>query len=133
LYIILKFNSPIPIDILKNCNITVRSYKFDNQIEISKISTIKEVRTKISQSLRIKENEFIMKKFSHMGQELKNNLDTIDKLTNSVLSIYIEYGNPLQDSKYFLNKIKSNLIPTSVNMIYCDSAYFLTKSQNYLH
>ena len=35
-----------------------------------------------------------------MGQELKNNLDTIDKLTNSVLSIYIEYGNPLQDSKY---------------------------------
>lgn len=99
--ILLKFNSPIPKDQLKNANITVRSYKFDNQIEILKNSTIKELRMKISDSLGLKENEFIMKKFSHMGQELKNINESIDKLTNSVLSIYIEYGIPLQDSIFF--------------------------------
>ena len=53
-----------------------------------------------------------MKKFSHMGQELTNTNDTIDKLSNNVLSIYIEYGIPLNESLFifkFLDEIKLNI------------------------
>lgn len=98
MYVQVKFNTPISREILKNGNITVRSYKFDNQIDISKFSKIKELRSKIAENLCLKENEFIMKKFSHMGQELKNNCETVDKLTSSVLSVYIEFGKPMQES-----------------------------------
>ena len=111
----MKFNTPLPKEILKLGNITVRSYKFDNQVDISKTSTIKELRTKISQSLGLKEDEFVMKKFSHMGQELKIPSETLDKLTNSILSIYIEYGNPLSDG---INK--SNPDQIKIIAFYCE-------------
>ncbi len=101
-FIQVKFNTPLSSEVLRNNNITIRSYKFDNQIDISKRANIKELRIKIAESLCLDQNSFVMKKFSHMGQELKNNIETLDKLTNSILTVYVEYGNPMQDSKFNL-------------------------------
>ena len=100
---------------MKAGGITIRSYKFDYQIDIHKKASIKDLRVKIAENLNIEENTFIMKKFSHMGQELKNNSETLDKLTNSILSVYIEYGNPMLDSIYF-----NNLDQIKINTFLCE-------------
>lgn len=101
----IKFNNPVTPDNIKNAN--TRSTRYQNQIEILKSSTVKELREKIAQYLNIEPNEFIMKKFSHMGLELKNPKEQLDKLTNSVLTIYLEYGNPLSNGILILTKSKS--------------------------
>ncbi len=63
-----------------------------------------------------------------MGQELKNNFETLDKLTNSILTVYVEFGNPMQDSKFHTNiqiKLKSTLIYVSLTLPV--STFFLSK------
>ena len=53
----------------------------------------------IAKYLVISENDFIMKRFSHNGQELKNLNEKLDIFNSNNLSVYVEYGKPLDESK----------------------------------
>jgi hypothetical protein len=59
---------------------------------------LKDVKKQIAEYLAVDEKTFIMKRFSHNGQELKNLSDKLDSIcvTGSV-SIYVEYGTPLAE------------------------------------
>lgn len=88
--------------------ITMCSYKFDNQIEIKKYKTLGELKKRIAEMLNINENEFIIKKNSHNGVELKNLTENIDKHTSNVLTIYTEFGNPQKSSEIKINLYKTD-------------------------
>jgi hypothetical protein len=78
-------------------------YKFDNQIEIKKNKTLGDLKKRISEVLNLSQEEFIMKKKSHNGIELKNLSEIVDKHSNTSLDIYIEYGNPQKDTEIKIN------------------------------
>lgn len=98
----IKFNVPIKQD--KKVKITVGSYSFNEKIEIKPNKTLKDLKKEISDYLRIDEDNFIIKKNSHNGIELKNLSESIDKVCTGNLKIYIEYGSPQKE-----NEIKINL------------------------
>ena len=111
--IVVKFNMPVNFtnnteDCSKSISkkvpkITLSSYKFDNLIEIKKFKTLKELKSRIADVLKIPEDIFIIKRNTHNGVELKTLNDTIDKYTTNSINIYVEYGNPQKDSEIKIN------------------------------
>jgi hypothetical protein len=110
--VLVKFNIPLKKENLNNSKepstsikkrITLNSYRFDNQLEIKKSRSLLDLKKKISEVLQISEKEFIMKKNSHNGPELKSLNDTIDKYATNLLTVYIELGSPQKDSEIKIN------------------------------
>jgi len=97
----IKFNIPLKQD--KKVKITVGSYSLNEKIEIKPNKSLKELKKAISDYLRIEEDNFIMKKNSHNGIELKNLSETIDKICTGNLKIYIEYGSPQKENEIKIN------------------------------
>lgn len=88
------FNLPLELSLIKN-KITMNSYKFDNEIEIKKNQTIRELKTRIGDILKLPNKEFIMRKFTHNGQEIKSSNDSVEKLGTNSINIFIELGMSL--------------------------------------
>jgi hypothetical protein len=104
--VIINFNFPIKNEnnlLKKPTKIRVGTYKFDNSIEIKKNKNLSELKKRISEVLNISKDQFIMKKNSHNGVELKNLNELIDKHTTSNMNIYIEYGIPQKDTELKIN------------------------------
>ena len=87
----------------KNIKPKVGAYEFDNEIEIKKTKTLRSLKKRISEIINYDCNEFIMKKNSHNGSELKNLNETIDKYTSLQLKIFLEVGQPMKESEIKLN------------------------------
>lgn len=94
------FNTPIrnnnnnDDDNLTETHITAETINFENCIEIQGQITFRELKEKISNVINIDKEEFIMRKYSYQGYEIKNLDEIIDTTTKSFLNIYIELGNP---------------------------------------
>ena len=112
----------MPVDTTKIKRITVKSYSFDNSIEIHPKKTIMELKEMISQIINVPTDNFIMKKNSHNGIEIKKYNETIDKYTSKCLTVYIQYGTPVKvtDMKiviqqYLPEKEQFSLYPYKIN------------------
>ena len=88
------FNTPL--DPSKHKRISVKSYSFNHSIEINPRKTISELRERLSEVINIPIDNFIMKKNSHNGIEIKKYNDTIDKYTSKSLTLYLQIGKPIQ-------------------------------------
>lgn len=95
------YNNPLEIGI----NPKIGLYSYENLIEINKKQTILELKRIISVKLGLSENEFLLKKNSHNGMEIKNLNDKIEKYTSSQMKIFIEKG-----VFYCENNIKINVL-----------------------
>jgi hypothetical protein len=93
------FNLPMETSAIKN-KITMNSYKFDHEIEIKKNHTIRELKTRIGEILKLSNKEFIMRKFTHNGQEIKASNDIVEKLGTNSINIFIELGMSLGEGIY---------------------------------
>ena len=98
--IAVHFNLPLDSTITKN-KLTMNSYKFENEIEIKKNQTIRDLKTRIGEILKLSNKEFIMRKFSHNGQEIKSSNDSIEKLNTNSINIFIDLGMSLGEGKSF--------------------------------
>lgn len=112
----------LPLDTSKIKRITVKSYTFDNCIEIHPKKTITDLKNSISQIINVPIDNFIMKKNSHNGVEIKKYNETVDKYSSKTLTIYIQYGTPvkLTDMKiviqqYIPEKEQFSLYPYKIN------------------
>ena len=95
------FNTPISKEEMKKIKrITVNSYKFNKSLEINPKKTISQLKEEISKSLDIPINNFIMKKNSHNGLEIKKLDDKIEKYTSKVLTLYISFGTPIKEGDF---------------------------------
>ena len=95
------FNTPISKEEMKKIKrITVNSYKFNKSLEINPKKTISQLKEEISKSLDIPINNFIMKKNSHNGLEIKKLNDKIEKYTSKVLTLYISFGTPIKEGDF---------------------------------
>ena len=88
------FNTPL--DPSKHKKITVQSYSLTRSIEINPRKTISELRERLSEAVNVPVDNFIMKKNSHNGIEIKKYNDTIDKYTSKSLRLYLQIGKPVQ-------------------------------------
>jgi hypothetical protein len=98
---IINFNVPLKQE--KKIRITVGSYKFNQMIEIKPNKTLKDLKLNLSEYLKISEDEFIMRKLSHNGIELKNLGDNLDKICSGNLKVYLEFGIPQKENQLKLN------------------------------
>ena len=64
---------------------------------MKKSSNIKQMKLKIAEYLQIDEKDFLIKKNSHYGNELKASGETLDKLDVNLINIYVEFGLPLNE------------------------------------
>ena len=96
------FNFPLETTIVKS-KISMNSYQFNNEIEVKKNQTIKELKSRIGEVLKLSNKEFIMRKFTHNGQEIKSTNETVDKLGTNSINIFIELGMSLGEGIIFLN------------------------------
>jgi hypothetical protein len=53
------------------------------------------LKTRIGDILKLSNKEFIMRKFTHNGQEIKASNDTVEKLGTNSINIFIELGMSL--------------------------------------
>ena len=98
------FNTPIAEDKLKKIKrITAKDYKFDKSLEINPKSKLSKLKEDISKILNISIDNFIIKKNTHNGVEIKNLEETIDKYSTKNLTLYIQYGTPRKDGDILLN------------------------------
>ena len=98
------FNTPIPEEKLKKIKrITPKDYKFDKSLEISPKLKLIKLKEEISKILNINIDNFIIKKNTHNGIEIKNLEDTIDKYSTKNLTLYIQFGIPRKDGDILLN------------------------------
>lgn len=102
----IKFNLPFSKEIKPK----IGNYFFDNEIEIKKTKTMRELKKRISDIINYNCNEFIMRKNTHNGIEIKNLNDFLEKYTSSVMKIFIELGTPMKESEI---KISVNLCEES--------------------
>ena len=113
------FNAPISEEKLKKLKrISVKDYKFDKSIEICPKFKMSKLKDEIGKVLNINVDNFILKKNSHNGVEIKKLEDTIDKYSTKNLTIYIQFGIPRKDGdillkfqQYYLDNSKFNLYP----------------------
>ena len=84
--------------IVKSGKVTVASYKYDKHFYINRSNTVKQLKEQIAKFLEISENELILKRSPHNGQELKNLNESLSSFNVNDLSIYVEYGQPLKES-----------------------------------
>lgn len=118
------FNCPWKYNKNKTNKPKVSSYDFNNELEIKKTKTLRELKKKISNYLAINCNEFIIRKNTHNGTELKNLNDTIDKFTTSKLKLFLEIGVPMKESEIKLSVCLCmedysifNVIPYKINKL----------------
>ena len=98
------FNTPITEEKLKKIKrITAKDYKFDKSLEINCKIKLNKLKEEIGKALNINVDNFIMKKNTHNGIEIKNLEDTIDKYSTKNLTLYIQYGIPRKDGDILLN------------------------------
>ena len=98
------FNTPIPEDKLKKIKrVTPKDYKFDKSLEISPKLKLNKLKEEISKKLNINADNFIIKKNTHNGIEIKNLEDTIDKYSTKNLTLYIQLGIPRKEGDILLN------------------------------
>ena len=98
------FNTPIPEDKLKKIKrITAKDYKFDKSLEISPKLKMSKLKEEIAIKLNINVDNFIMKKNTHNGIEIKNLEESIDKYSTKNLTLYIQFGIPRKDGDILLN------------------------------
>ena len=98
------FNTPITDEKLKKIKrITAKDYKFDKSLEINCKIKLNKLKEEIGKALNINVDNFIMKKNTHNGIEIKNLEDTIDKYSTKNLTLYIQYGIPRKDGDILLN------------------------------
>ena len=98
------FNTPIPEDKLKKIKrVTPKDYKFDKSLEISPKLRLNKLKEEISKKLNINADNFIIKKNTHNGIEIKNLEDTIDKYSTKNLTLYIQLGIPRKEGDILLN------------------------------
>ena len=98
------FNTPIPEDKLKKIKrITAKDYQFDKSIEISPKLKLSKLKEEIAIKLNISVDNFIMKKNTHNGIEIKNLEESIDKYSTKNLTLYIQFGIPRKDGDILLN------------------------------
>lgn len=105
----ISFNKPLKQD--KKSRVTVGSYKFDQEIEIKPNNKLRDLKRAISDYLKLSMDQFIMKKNSHNGLELKNLNESLDKLSSGNLKIYIELGQPQKE-----NELKLNIFSCELDM-----------------
>jgi hypothetical protein len=110
--LIVRFNFPLQVTD-KKIKITINSYRFENEIEVKKTKTLGEVKQRIAEVLNISEQEFVLKKNSHHGAELKNLSDPIEKYTTNAINLYIEFGCPQKE-----NEIKINLFSCEYDLTF---------------
>ena len=102
----IMFNNPY--ETIPNSTIV----EFTNKISVCKTSNLSEVKQKISDILKLKPNEFIMKTGGIAGIELKDlycTLSSLGFLCNSTL--YIEFGIPAQLNEYKVSLDSAMLNP----------------------
>lgn len=116
------FNFPL----LKGIKPKVGSYSFENEIEIKKTKTLKEMKKRIAEIINIPTSEFLIRKNTHNGIELKNLSESIDKHTSSQMKIFVEIGTPMKESEIKItaylceeNYATFNVIPYKISKI-CD-------------
>ena len=98
------FNTPITEEKLKKIKrITAKDYKFDKSLEINCKIKLNKLKEEIGKALNINVDNFIMKKNTHNGIEIKNLEETIDKYSTKNLTLYIQYGIPRKDGDILLN------------------------------
>ena len=98
------FNTPITEEKLKKIKrITAKDYKFDKSLEINCKIKLNKLKEELGKALNINVDNFIMKKNTHNGIEIKNLEDTIDKYSTKNLTLYIQYGIPRKDGDILLN------------------------------
>ena len=82
---------------------TDTNYTFDNSIEVTSRTNIKQLKHLLSIKINLPENKFIIKKFSPQGAELNKLTEEISSIAKSSMNIYIELGTPLMDYEIKLN------------------------------
>ena len=92
------FNSPLET-ILNKTKVSMNPYRFNNEIEVKKNQSIKELKSMIGEVLKLPNKEFIMRKFTHNGQEIKASNDYVEKLGSNSINIFIELGMSLGEGK----------------------------------
>ena len=98
------FNTPIPEDKIKKIKrITAKDYKFDKSLEINPKNKIHKLKEEISKILNISTDNFIIKKNTHNGIEIKNLDENIEKYSTKNLTLYIQYGIPRKDGDILIN------------------------------
>lgn len=103
---------------MKSGKVTLASYRFENQLKMQKKNTVLELRREISKYLGIAEKEFIMKRFTHNGLELKNPNEFLEFQYSKSINIYVEYGVPLGESINIFNQDDLKL-----TCLYCNTDY----------
>jgi hypothetical protein len=98
--ITIRFN--FPVTLVPGEKVKPSQYKWDNEIEVKNYWTLKQVKEKIAEFLNLNENEFIMKKFSHNGTEIRNLKEKVSEITNNNMNVFTEFGTPLGEGKYIL-------------------------------
>ena len=98
------FNTPIPEEKMKKIKrISVKDYKFDKSLEICPKFKLQKLKEEISKILNISMDNFIMKKNTHNGVEIKKLEETIDKYSTKNLTVYIQYGIPRKEGDILIN------------------------------
>jgi hypothetical protein len=64
-----------------------------------KSNSVKELKTEIAKYLNIKENQFIIRRYSHNGLEMKSLTELLDTFNSQYLSVYVEFGSPMGEGK----------------------------------
>lgn len=100
--ITVRFNTPVNKLIPLN-EITVRSYKFSHEFQCTKSTTLEEIKERIANELKLDQNEFIIRKYSHNGLEIRDLKVRVDTLTIASVNIYVEYGKPLAEGEVKVN------------------------------
>jgi len=85
---------------------------------MSKKSTVNDLRREIAKYLALSEKEFIMKRFTHNGMELKNLSETLEFHNSKSINVYVEYGVPLGESKEYFN-----IDEVKLTCLYCQTDY----------
>jgi ubiquitin C-terminal hydrolase len=112
--IIVRFNTPLLAEV-KTSTITAQQYRWDHEIEANKNWSFGKVKQKIADYLNLKPDQFIMKKYSHNGTEIKNLDEIFNNLSTGNMSIFLQFGKPLNTNEQ------------KITLVYCEFDYSLFK------
>jgi ubiquitin C-terminal hydrolase len=105
--VLVRFNIPLTAEV-KLCQITAQNYKWDHEVEVNKRWSMSKVKQKMADYLNIKPEQFIMKKYSHNGSEIKDLNEIFNNFTTGNMNIFIQYGKPLSQNEQ------------KVTLVYCE-------------
>jgi len=99
---VIKFNTPATAT-KANSQIDKEIIEFDHSIEVPGELTFEQIKEIISIEINVPKDEFIMRKYSYQGNEIRNLEDRIDLTASSFLNLYVEYGKPLRSYSVRVN------------------------------